>query len=109
MCTCVSMSVLYMDTFHLRTYVYMWMGWWPCSSLAYTSCTDVFMHILYCTSLLGRVQGQVTDVMDVMRGNIDKMMQRGERLDNLEEKSGTYILWCKGSAAVQCDCQLDFN
>ena len=39
--------------------------------------------------LIGRVQGQVNDVMDVMRGNIDKMMQRGERLDNLEEKSGS--------------------
>ena len=42
--------------------------------------------------LIGRVQGQVNDVMDVMRGNIDKMMQRGERLDNLEEKSGTVYI-----------------
>ena len=43
-------------------------------------CLALLVHI-------GRVQGQVNDVMDVMRGNIDKMMQRGERIDNLEEKS----------------------
>ena len=50
--------------------------------------------------LIGRVQGQVNDVMDVMRGNIDKMMQRGERLDNLEEKSGIRLKCVHSSTFV---------
>ena len=37
------------------------------------------------------MQGQVSDVMDVMRDNIGKVLQRGEKLDDLEEKSGMYV------------------
>ncbi|XP_071492260.1 vesicle-associated membrane protein 4-like [Diadema antillarum] len=34
-----------------------------------------------------RVQGQVDEVMDVMKDNMEKVIDRGERLDNLEEKT----------------------
>ena len=35
-----------------------------------------------------RVQDQVSGVIDVMKTNIGKVMQRGEKLEDLEEKSG---------------------
>lgn len=31
-------------------------------------------------------------VVDVMKDNIGKVIERGERLDNIEERSGTYVI-----------------
>jgi len=36
-----------------------------------------------------RVQGQVSGVIGIMKENISKVMDRGEKLETLEEKSGT--------------------
>ncbi|CAH1787342.1 unnamed protein product [Owenia fusiformis] len=38
-------------------------------------------------SKIARVQGQVHDVIDVMKDNIGKVMDRGERLEDLQDKS----------------------
>lgn len=35
-----------------------------------------------------RVQSQVDEVIDVMQENISKVIERGERLDELQDKSG---------------------
>ncbi len=35
-----------------------------------------------------RMDSEINDVVDIMRNNIDKTMQRGERLDDLQDKSG---------------------
>lgn len=35
-----------------------------------------------------RVQAQVDEVVGIMQENIDKVMQRGERLDDLRGKTG---------------------
>lgn len=37
---------------------------------------------------LQRVQGQVDEVVGVMKNNITKVMERGDRLDELQDKSG---------------------
>ena len=37
-----------------------------------------------------RVQQQVDEVVNIMQDNIDKVMQRGERLDDLRGKTGMY-------------------
>lgn len=34
------------------------------------------------------VQSQVDEVIDVMQENISKVIERGERLDELQDKSG---------------------
>lgn len=39
------------------------------------------------------VQNQVDEVIDVMQENITKVIERGERLDELQDKSGTAILY----------------
>lgn len=38
--------------------------------------------------LLSSVQNQVDEVIDVMQENITKVIERGERLDDLQDKSG---------------------
>jgi hypothetical protein len=38
-----------------------------------------------------RVQQQVDEVVGIMQENIDKAMQRGERLDDLRGKTGKYV------------------
>ena len=35
------------------------------------------------------LQGQVDEVIDVMQDNIGRVMERGDRLDDLADKSGT--------------------
>ncbi len=42
-----------------------------------------YVGMVYC-----RVQDQVTGVMSVMRDNIGRVMERGDKLEDLEEKSG---------------------
>ena len=47
--------------------------------------------IIPCTllpSTLFRVQTQVSGVINVMRDNINKVLERGDKLEDLEEKSG---------------------
>ena len=48
-----------------------------------------------------RVQNQVTGVIGIMKENISKVMDRGERLETLEEKSGTSQLVCPHSCQSQ--------
>ncbi|XP_026542704.1 vesicle-associated membrane protein 4 [Notechis scutatus] len=38
-----------------------------------------------------QVQNQVDEVIDVMQENITKVIERGERLDDLQDKSGWYF------------------
>jgi vesicle-associated membrane protein 4 len=38
------------------------------------------------------VQQQVDEVVGIMQENIDKVMQRGERLDDLRGKTGKVLL-----------------
>lgn len=38
------------------------------------------------------VQNQVDEVIDVMQENITKVIERGERLDDLQDKSGKMLL-----------------
>ena len=38
--------------------------------------------------VLLRVQNQVSNVIGIMKDNISRVMDRGEKLDDLEEKSG---------------------
>lgn len=45
------------------------------------------IHCLTSTSIV-RVQSQVDEVIDVMQENISKVIERGERLDDLQDKSG---------------------
>jgi vesicle-associated membrane protein 4 len=43
------------------------------------------------------VQSQVDEVIDVMQENISKVIDRGERLEDLQDKSGeTQILFRSG-------------
>ena len=47
--------------------------------------------IIPCTllpSTLFRVQTQVSGVINVMRDNINKVLERGDKLEDLEDKSG---------------------
>ena len=36
-----------------------------------------------------RLRGQVDDVVDVMKSNVSKVIERGDRLEDLQDKSGT--------------------
>ena len=38
-----------------------------------------------------RVQNQVSGVISIMKDNITKVIDRGEKLEDLEEKSGDYF------------------
>jgi len=39
-----------------------------------------------------RLQNQVDEVVDVMQNNIGRVMERGERLEDLQDKSGEWRL-----------------
>ena len=47
--------------------------------------SDYYHMVLY---ILLRVQNQVSNVIGIMKDNITRVMDRGEKLDALEEKSG---------------------
>lgn len=59
-----------------------------------------------------RVQSQVDEVIDVMQENISKVIERGERLDDLQDKSGEWpqqVLMGAGTLSIfrhsiQCSC-----
>ena len=36
-----------------------------------------------------RLRGQVDEVVDVMKTNVSKVIERGDRLEDLQDKSGT--------------------
>ena len=59
---------------------------------------------------LTRVQGQVDEVIDVMQDNIGKVMDRGQRLEDLQDKSGMWIIaiikWFRSSSVIQGRCSL---
>ncbi len=38
-----------------------------------------------------QVQSQVNEVVDIMQDNIDKVMEMGERLDSLQNKTGGFL------------------
>ena len=46
------------------------------------------MMSLMCYSIY-RVQNQVSGVINTMKDNIGKVLERGDKLEDLEEKSGT--------------------
>lgn len=41
------------------------------------------------------MQSQVDEVIDVMQENISKVIERGERLEDLQDKSGETVMDCK--------------
>ena len=43
-----------------------------------------------CCAAMYRLQSQVHEVVDVMKDNIGKVMDRGDRLDDLHDKSGSF-------------------
>ena len=45
---------------------------------------NIYNKVYFCC----RVQSQVNEVIDVMRDNIGKVLDRGEKLSELEVKSG---------------------
>lgn len=47
-----------------------------------------------------RVQSQVDEVIDVMQENISKVIERGERLEDLQDKSGGPHFVCKHPTRV---------
>ena len=48
-----------------------------------------------CCAAMYRLQSQVHEVVDVMKDNIGKVMDRGDRLDDLHDKSGSFrIMAC---------------
>jgi len=59
-----------------------------------------------------RLQNQVDEVVDVMQNNIGRVMERGERLEDLRDKSGEWTLtdaWfppvrCRSAVAVSPFC-----
>lgn len=48
----------------------------------------LFSHVVFSVLVAFRVQSQVDEVIDVMQENISKVIERGERLDELQDKSG---------------------
>ena len=43
-------------------------------------------------SFICRLQNQVDDVVDVMKSNVGKVLERGEKLEDLQDKSGWLIV-----------------
>lgn len=51
----------------------------------------IYAHVQFFIShpsVVLSVQSQVDEVIDVMQENISKVIERGERLDDLQDKSG---------------------
>lgn len=57
------------------------------SKLRYFS-ANCLQEILTDPFTVSRVQSQVDEVIDVMQENISKVIERGERLEDLQDKSG---------------------
>ncbi len=63
-----------------------------------------------------RIEREIDDVVDIMKDNIDKTMQRGDRLDDLQDKSGTLavlsflqarLTWKKSEHSNSLKCRID--
>lgn len=50
--------------------------------------TRLFSDVVFSVLVASSVQSQVDEVIDVMQENISKVIERGERLDELQDKSG---------------------
>jgi hypothetical protein len=48
-------------------------------------------YFLICGISTDRLQNQVDEVVDIMQSNIGKVMERGEKLEDLQDKSGWHI------------------
>ena len=83
---------------------------WPVIRYICTYMYNTIFPFLY-----SRVQKQVHGVMDIMKDNISKVLERGEKLSDLQDKSGllnwlsqTQALWDKNNpctvdiAVVMC-------
>ncbi|XP_056234249.1 vesicle-associated membrane protein 4 isoform X2 [Seriola aureovittata] len=53
-----------------------------------------------------QVQSQVDEVIDVMQENISKVIERGERLDDLQDKSGSLSLNSSGLTSILSEASL---
>ena len=40
---------------------------------------------------IARLRGQVDEVVDVMKANVSRVVERGDRLEDLQDKSGTKV------------------
>ena len=60
-------------------------------------------HVLFSCLFFARVQDQVSGVISVMRDNINRVLDRGEKLEDLEEKSGVCVCVCVCACTV-CVC-----
>jgi len=49
---------------------------------------DCSLIVVLSVLVASSVQSQVDEVIDVMQENISKVIERGERLDELQDKSG---------------------
>ena len=61
-----------------------WKGVFVHEGFPFTSSKCVCVCVCVCV----RVQSQVDEVIDVMQENISKVIERGERLEDLQDKSG---------------------
>ena len=52
--------------------------------------TSIHSSAALCCASVYRLQSQVHEVVDVMKDNIGKVMDRGDRLDDLHDKSGSF-------------------
>ena len=46
---------------------------------------------------ISKVKSEIKGVMGIMQGNISKVLDRGAKLEDLQDKSGTvqYVAWCR--------------
>ena len=58
-------------------------------------CHDIMIFVLL------RVQNQVSNVIGIMKDNISRVMDRGEKLEALEEKSGMSVCSCSVLCTLQ--------
>ena len=54
---------------------------------------DVFASSLIFCMMCNSVYGVFAQVKGVMRDNVNKVMERGDRLDHLEGRAGTFCTW----------------
>ena len=71
----------------------MWFNNWTlCFLLVEILSLNGSVNDIY-TCLSHRIQSQVDDVVDIMKSNVNKVLERGDRLEDLQDKSGLFILY----------------
>ena len=69
----------------------------PSLTMCMSYCHDIMIFVLL------RVQNQVSNVIGIMKDNISRVMDRGEKLEALEEKSGKlHVGLCAHTVYVHC-------